>query len=174
MNHHFILTDEILWDYADGFLSLEEKKQVETWLNEHPESQTRLDHILMEKRAFATFPLEKPESGFSQQVMHAWTMEQKPAKRTAKAKHKDWIFWGAAGILLILFFIPFLLSPDALPTEPVSIPEKFVPQITVPSYDWTGLLNSSLTQFLLLITLALLGLKLLDKYLQVRYLHTAR
>ncbi|HAD13360.1 MAG TPA: hypothetical protein DCF33_13095 [Saprospirales bacterium] len=174
MNHHFILTDEILWDYADGFLSPEEKKQVEARLKEHPDSQARLDHILMEKRSFATFPLEKPESGFTQQVMHAWTMEQKPVKNASKVKHKDWIFWGAAGILLMLLFTPFLLAPDAPATEPVRIPEKFVPQITVPSYDWTGLLNSNLTQFLLLITLALLGLKLLDKYLQVRYLHTAR
>ncbi|MBL7809626.1 MAG: hypothetical protein JNN28_17530 [Saprospiraceae bacterium] len=173
MDHNFKLTDEILWDYADGFLPAEERIQVESWLRQHPESQVRLDHILVEKRAFASAPMEKPDSGFAQQVMNAWAQEHAPVKSTVAKKTLDWIFWAAGSILIFMVFVPFLLAPDAPATKPMQIPEKFVPQISVPAYDWAGLLNSHMTYFLILAILAFLSLKLLDKYLQVRKLQTA-
>lgn len=168
-----MLTDELLWDYADGFLSGDAKTQVENLLKTQPDAQQRLEQIMKEKRAFSGLTLEKPDSDFAKKVMGAWAAEQAPAKRASKAGHKDWIFWGASGILVALMFVPFLLAPDAPPAEPVRIPEKFIPQVSVPTYDWAGLLNSSSLQFLLMATLALLSLKLLDKYLQVKHLQAA-
>jgi hypothetical protein len=173
MENNFMLTDELLWDYADGFLSAEAKTQVENWLKTHPDAQQRLDQIMAEKRAFSGLTLEKPGADFALKVMNAWAAEQAPAKRASKAGNKDWIFWGASGILLALLFVPFLLAPDAPPSEPVRIPEKFIPQVSVPAFDWAGLLNNSSLQFMLMATLALLSLKLLDKYLQVKQLQAA-
>jgi anti-sigma factor RsiW len=173
MENNFMLTDELLWDYADGFLAVEAKTQVENWIRTHPDAQQRLDQIMAEKRAFSGLTLEKPDSDFAKKVMGAWVAEHAPAKRASKASHKDWIFWGASGILVALMFVPFLLAPDAPPSEPVRIPEQFIPQVSVPTYDWAGLLSSSSLQFLLMATLALLSLKLLDKYLQVKQLQAA-
>ncbi|HLP93698.1 MAG TPA: hypothetical protein VK168_06655 [Saprospiraceae bacterium] len=174
MEHKFMLTDDLLWDYADGFLSPEETRQVADFLQKHPEYQARLDQIHAEKRAFANLPLENADSGFAQQVMSAWAAEQQPAVATAKNKGNDWIFWAASSVIALLVFLPFLLpSKSAAPAKPLEIPEKWNPQWELPSYDWAGLFGNNTTYFLLLATLALLSLKLLDKYLQVRHLQTA-
>lgn len=45
MNNNFLLTDEHLWDYADGFLSAEENLRVEAYLHQHPEWQEHLDAL---------------------------------------------------------------------------------------------------------------------------------
>lgn len=168
-----MLTDEQLWDYADGFLEADEKQQIDAHLRQHPAQQARLDAILAEKRAFATVPLEKPNSDFAKQVMAAWVAEQNPVKASvpAKAKGQDWVLWGIAAVMLAMLFVPLWLAPSAAPTElSFQIPEEYVPQLQVPAFDWQGLFGSTWLRTLLLITMAFMSLKILDKYLQVRTL----
>jgi anti-sigma factor RsiW len=172
MENNFMLTDDLLWDYADGFLAGEEKIKVDAYLRQHPEQQARLDQILSEKRAFTGTSLEKPDSGFARQVMAAWATEQTPMKATAKAAAKgtDWVLWGIAAAFGLMIAVPFLLAPEAVPSGlNIQIPEQYIPQL--PSFDWAGILNSAVLRNGLLLLLGFMGLKLLDKYLQVRNLH---
>lgn len=166
-----MLTDELLWDYSDGFLEEAEKLQVEAYLRQHPEQQARLQGILAEKRAFSSLPLEKPGSDFASKVMTAWVAEQAPAKAgtIAKPKGRDWILWSIALAFGIMLALPFLMPASEAPTTlPLQIPADYMQQVQWPTFDWAGLLNSSLMSYLLLLTLAFMSLKLLDKYLQVR------
>ncbi|MDO8365473.1 MAG: hypothetical protein Q7T20_01665 [Saprospiraceae bacterium] len=171
MENNFMLTDDLLWDYADGFLEGEEKLRVDHYLRQHPEQQLRLDAILSEKRAFSAMPLEKPNTDFARQVMAAWSAEQAPAKAAAiaKSKGRDWILWGITLTFGLLIAAPFLLFPAATPAGvTIQIPEEYIPQFQVPTFDWAGFFSSALLRNTVLLTMAFMGLKLLDKYLQVR------
>ena len=77
MENKFLLTDEMLWDYADGFLSPAEKGQVEDYLRGNPEWKARLDMIQAEKRELFSMTLEAPNPGFADRVMAAWAAEQR-------------------------------------------------------------------------------------------------
>ncbi len=166
-----MLTDDILWDYADGFLEGEDKLRVDAYLRQHPEQQSRLDAIRAEKRAFLDLTLEKPNAGFAQQVMTAWAVEQAPAKiqAPAKAVGRDWVLWSIAAAFGLLIAIPFLLGSSASPSGlAFQIPEQYLLQVQVPTFDWAGFFNSAVLRNFLLLSMAFMGLKLLDKYLQVR------
>ncbi|MFN0214736.1 MAG: hypothetical protein ACKVT2_10810 [Saprospiraceae bacterium] len=169
MENNFMLTDDMLWDYADGFLLGEEKNRVDAYLRLHPEHQARLDAIFSEKRVFSTMNLEKPNADFAQKVMLAWAAEQSPEIKSAKANGRDWILWGMALSFGLLVGLSFLIAPAAAPTE-FTWPEQYMPQVQVPSFDWRGILESPILWNALLLTVAFMGLKLLDKYLQVRNL----
>ena len=170
-----MLTDELLWDYADGFLEGEEKLRVDAYLRQHPAQQTRLEAILAEKRAFSALPLETPKAGFAQQVMAVWAAERAlaPTVLPAKAKGRDWVLWGIAAAFGLMLAVPILLLPSAAPYMPQwEIPAEYVPQL--PMLDWAGLFSSALLRIAALLALAYGGLRILDKYLQVRTaLHVA-
>ena len=171
MENNFILTDDILWDYADGFLGGEEKLRVEAYLRQHPERNSRLEAILAEKRAFSAIPLENPDTGFAQKIMAAWSAEQAPEKAmgVVKGTGRDWILWGIAAAFGLMIAVPFLISPAAVPAEfTFQIPEEYIPR--VPTFDWAGFLSSAWLRNTLLLLTAFIGLKILDKYLQVRSL----
>ncbi len=164
-----MLTDDMLWDYADGFLGADEKLQVDAYLRQYPEQQERLNAILREKRSFSGLPLEKPKADFAQNVMAAWAASQAPVKSPASAKGRDWILWCIAAGFGLIMILPFWLSPAAAPSEfSVQIPDEYLPQLQAPNFDWAALFNSALLRNAMLLTLAFMSLKLLDKYLQVR------
>lgn len=166
MNNHFILTDDHLWDYTDGFLSDEEQRQVEAYLQQHPEHRARLLAIEAEKRALSALPLAKPQAGFADRVMAAWVAEQAHARAVAPAKPRDWIMLaitGAFGIFLLLALVLAIgAAPETVPT--LSIPEQYVPKM--PLIDWAGVLGSNIFRYSIMLMLTLLGLQVLDKYLQ--------
>ncbi|MBC7774215.1 MAG: hypothetical protein H7246_02155 [Phycisphaerae bacterium] len=171
MENNFMLTDDLLWDYADGFLEGDEKLRVDAYLRQHPEQQARLEAIMAEKRAFSGLTLEKPNAGFAQQVIAAWAAEQAPAKalQPLKAKGHDWILWGIAAAFGLMIAVPFLMAPTAAPAEfAFRVPEEYIPQIQVPTFDWVGFISSAWLRNTVLLTMAFMGLKILDKYLQVR------
>ena len=168
MENNFLLSDDMLWDYADGFLEDAEKLQVEAYLQQHPEQRYCLDSILREKRAFAALPLEKPQSGFADRVMAAWVAEQTQARAVAPAKPRDWVLLSIAGVFGLFLFGAFILViAMALESVPmVSIPEAYMPQ--VPVLDWAAILINPAFRYSLILLLAFLILQILDKYLQQR------
>jgi hypothetical protein len=106
--------------------------------------------------------------------MTAWTAEQtaKKAPVNVKAIERDWVLWGIAAAFGLIIVLPFLLSPSAAPSDiTLQIPEQYMPQVQVPTFDWAGFMNGASLRNFLLLTLTFMGLKLLDKYLQVRNLH---
>ncbi len=167
MENNFLLTDDMLWDYVDGFLEGSEKLQVEAYLQQHPAQRKRLESIQEEKRAFASLTLEKPAAGFADRVMAAWVSEQ--TLRVAPAKPRDWILLSIAGVigffLLVAFALVIAMAPEAAPL--LTIPEQYVP--TVPVIDWAMIFGSNIFRYGLILTLALFTLQILDKYLQQRH-----
>lgn len=173
MENNFMLTDTMLWDYADGFLQADEKLRVEAYLRQHPEQQAHLEAIMAEKRAFTGLVFDKPDTGFANQVMAAWAAEQTPSTVLLpnKAKGRDWILWSIAAAFALIMSVPFIISSAASPGDVVlQIPAQYVPQFQFPAFDWAGFFDSALLRNTALLTIAFLGLKLLDKYLQVRNL----
>lgn len=167
MDHNLLLTDEILWDYADGFLSPAEQEQVTTYLEGHPEWAQRLQAILDEKRELFSLPLESPNPGFADRVMAAWAAEQVHVKATQKGN--DWIIRLIAAIFGLFILTPVIVMVvGALQLSPADAPAYTLP--TLPDVDWSAWLNSPLLQYALLLTLAFAGLRFLDKYLQHRRL----
>jgi len=163
MENKFLLTDDLLWDYADGFLAAPDNTRVEAYLQQHPEWQARLRSILDEKQLLATMPLESPDPGFTDRVMAAWTAEQTQAK-SAKGS-KDWIIR-----LIVLAFGLFVITPvivmlvAALQMAPAELPT--VPMPELPAIDWTTLAASPILTYGLLLLFAVSVLRLLDKILQ--------
>ena len=167
MENNFLLTDELLWDYADGFLEEATVLQVDAYLKQHPEQRKRLSSIEAEKRAFAALPLEKPRAGFADGVMAAWVSEQAAARAVAPVKPRDWVIstiTGLMGVLMLLFFVIVVAMAPGM--EPMTIPDQYIPK--VPLIDWTLLFESPVLRYGMMLTLVLLVLKTLDKYLQQR------
>lgn len=163
-----MLTDDLLWDYADGFLDGQEKLQVETFLQHNPAQKARLDAILAEKRLLSNLSPEVPPSDFSKKVMAAWAIEQAP--EVQKNRGRDWILWSIGLLFGLMLIAPMVMLFLSVPADfTVQIPQEYVPQL--PRFDWAALLDSALLRNTLLFSLALMSLKILEKYLQVRYLN---
>ncbi|MCB9344415.1 MAG: hypothetical protein R3A50_08315 [Saprospiraceae bacterium] len=174
MKNNFLLTDEMLWDYADGFLDDQSKLQVDQYLQQHPEHEKRLKSILAEKQLFASIPAEKPRKGFADSVMSAWVAEQATMKASSPVKTRDWVvsvLMGAMCLLLLgLFGLMFILAPDLEPTAMPSI-EDYASKM--PVIDWGLLFESPVLRYGMMFAFALLAIKTLEKYLLQRKLSTA-
>jgi anti-sigma factor RsiW len=165
MENHFLMTDDILWDYADGFLSNQEKLQVDAYLTQHPEWHVRLQAVLAEKRELSALPLEAPAPGFSDRVMAAWAAEHVATK--AAAKGDDWIVR-----LIAVVFGLFVLTPvvvmvvAALRLSPEEAPALELPQVALPTVSMEAWLDSAFLQYGLLLAFVFIGLRFLDKVLR--------
>lgn len=157
MNHsnHFLVTDELLWDYADGLLSQEEKQQLDMYLVQHPEHLVRLSYIQKEKMTLHTFGPESPRAGFADKVMATWVSEQMHQSATlAQKDRKVFLFPLTLGILLVTALTytlviaikgisvgHFSIPKDQLPTIPtlsLSIITNFLTNTTVQMAIFTG------------------------------------
>lgn len=161
MENNFLLTDDMLWDYADGFLETKDKVRVDAYLLQHPEHRERLDAILAEKRAFAALPLEKPKAGFADRVMAAWAAEQAHAQATKPGK--DWMIYIISAVFGL--FIMSALVMAGMQQAPAQLPVE-LPQM--PAFDWGAIFSNRVLQYGLYFSLALLALKFVEKYLEQR------
>lgn len=155
----------MLWDYADGFLSPEEKRQVDEYLQQHHEEMPRLDAILAEKKHFTALPPERPNAGFADRVMAAWVSEQAGSRQFVAPKGKDWIIYSIAvamGLFLLLPILMIFLSAPASATD--VIPAQYMPQ--TPVIPWAGIFTSPVMRFGLPLVLLFFSFRLLDQYLQ--------
>jgi len=167
MENHFLLTDDMLWDYADGFLSDKEKKQVEAYLAQHPEWSIRLETILAEKQELAALPLTAPMHGFSDRVMAAWAAERVQSK--AEAKGDDWIVRLIAVVFGLFILVPtVVMVVAALQLSPAEATAIDVPQVSLPAIPVEDWVVSAVVQYGLLLAFVVIGLRFLDKVLQHR------
>ncbi|HRI58188.1 MAG TPA: hypothetical protein PK228_00615 [Saprospiraceae bacterium] len=164
MENNFLLTDDLLWDYADGFLTAEEKIRVDAYLRQHPEWQERLDAILIERHAFHSLPLEKPRPDFSDRVMAAWAVETHAAN-TATGKGKDWIIYLISAVLGLFICAAFVVA--GMQAAPTQLPVE-LPKISAYNYEWSAIFGNQVLQYGLFFVLALITLKFVEKYLEQR------
>ena len=165
MENNFLLTEDMLWDYADGFLVPEERMQVDAYLRQHPEHQSRLDTILAEKRVFAALPLDRPKAGFADRVMAAWVAEQSGNRSLAPQKGRDWIIYCIAAAMGIFMLLPIVLIAISAPTIGTDIiPAEYLPQ--TPVIPWVKIFTSPVMRFGLPLSLLFFCFRFLDQYLQ--------
>jgi hypothetical protein len=163
MEPSFELTEDMLWDYADGLLSPAEKTQVDKYLDVHPEQRAMLDAIVAEKRHFSALPLEHPDAGFADRVMAAWATEQSGKTDISSDKSRDWIIYGIGGLLAVFLLLPiamiFVSAPDA---APMGIdPSSYIPEI-----PWEQIFSGPVARFGMPLALLFFAFRFLDQYLQ--------
>ena len=164
------ITEEIIWDYADGFLAPREYRELEDQLKLQPEWQARLELILAEKRAFKASTLENPGEGFASQVMTAWATEQVALSKKPVVAKPDWVLRGIAGVISAVMIWVFVLMLGAAPeTGLFNIAESYMPEL--PSIDWGSITDSIFIRYSMILLLAWLTLQILDKYLQQQNLY---
>lgn len=164
MENNLMLSDDLLWDYADGFLTAEEKARVEAALANHPEWCERLEAVQAEKRAFHALPLEKPKPGFSDRVMAAWATESHSAY-VATAKGKDWVVYLVSTVLGLFICVAFVVA--GMQAGPKTLPSGLeVPK--VPELQWEQVVGNVAVRYGAYLMLAVLMLKLVERYLQQR------
>ena len=165
MENNFLLTEDMLWDYADGFLAQEDKMKVDAYLRQYPEQQARLDVILNEKRGFAALPLERPKAGFADRVMAAWVAEQTGSPSVAPDKGKDWIIYCIAAAMGFFILLPIVLIAISAPANATDIiPAEYMPQ--APVVPWGKIFTGPVMRFGLPLTLLFFCFRFLDQYLQ--------
>lgn len=168
MNTPFILTDDMLWDLADGLLTGPEKIRVEAYLAQNLTATQQFQAILNEKKQLKQQPLEVPQTTFSQQVMAAWVAEQPNLSTQSSAnKGRDWIFWALLLALGGVFTIPFWLvaGANSVPTT-LQMPTDYT--LELPQVDLSALASLAWLRNLSILVLSYMGLMILDKYLQVK------
>lgn len=168
MDNHFLLTDDLLWDYADDFLPADEKQRVDAYLRQHPEWQKRLDALLAEKRALRELPLESPRPGFAESVMAAWAVEQVQVNTKVALRKKDWVVYAVTGVfgLFILGAVIALVVALLQSAAPVELPDT---GFSLPSAESVGsTLNSQAVQYAVLLGLGLTFLVFMEKYFHQR------
>ncbi|MBK8556120.1 MAG: hypothetical protein IPL65_10310 [Lewinellaceae bacterium] len=170
MNQPFLLTDDLLWDYIDGFLDAPEQLRVEAYLSEHPAWQAKLAAIKAEQQQLMAAPLEKPDTLFADKVLRAWASEQvgEHALQSAPAQ-RDWIIRAFAIVMGVLLTAPLLLFVmSAVKAKPSNLPPISIPSVDMgPMLDWISL---PAVQLGMVSLLALGFLQLLDRYLHAKLL----
>ena len=162
MDKNLLLTDELLWDYADDLLEASERQRVREALGQQPEAARQLAAILAEKKDFAALPLELPGNGFADRVMTAWASEQMQAQPAAK-KGRDWmilLITGGFGLLLIFPLLALIIT--AIRSGAATLPADF----KLPSINLTGVLANSTLHYAIGLAFVFFALRLLDRYLQ--------
>ncbi len=161
MEKNLLLTDDLLWDHADGLLDASDQQRVAQFLHQSPEAERRLAAILAEKKSFATLPLEVPGHGFTGRVLAAWTLEQMQPAATIK-KGRDWMVILITGVFGLTLLLPlFALIITALRTN-AALPTTY----SLPTVDWTMVLGNPILHYVIGLAFIFFTLRLLDKYLQ--------
>lgn len=123
------ITEDQLWDYAEGRLPAPEKPAVEQWLAGDPGRRRQLEDIRLISGALSGGEAEQPSLRFAARVMEAWDTEQ--ALRTAPLKtHTDKRVVYAVGGLLVLTLAFFLGTLFTSSHPGLLRPEEQVNRIT--------------------------------------------
>ncbi len=163
------LTDDLLWDYADGFLTTDERQGVDAHLQQYPSDRARLNVILEEKQALAVMPMEQAKRGFADRTMALWVAEQVKSGQvsvTPRSKN-DRIVYIIMAVLCVLLLLPFLTFFGASPEATVTEPKVTVPQWQQP--DWTSPELVSVLRYALVLIAGIVVTLLVEWWLRLRH-----
>jgi hypothetical protein len=155
--------EEKLWEYIDGLSSDEDKASINRLLHSDPEWKLKYDELVELNRILNTSELEQPSMRFAQNVMEEIVKQHiAPATKTYINKK---IIYGIGGFLLTMLLGLIIYFIANLQLQQGSTSSTFSAEMG--KMNWSELLNSSYTNIFLLVTLVL-GLMLLDRYLNIR------
>lgn len=171
MNNNIIVTEDILWEYADGLLAPDAKALVDKYLAQQPSLREQLEAILQEKRAFASLPLERPAADFADTVMAAWAAQQR--QKPAAVPQRDWGLWAIVAGMGSLLAVPLLwamMTGDFAGGggSSLRLPEFEMP-LALQNFDLLAALRSPVSQFGFYLALALMSVQMLEKILRYRH-----
>lgn len=154
--------EERLWDFIDGTSNLNEKMEIARLLETNPAWQKAYIAMLDMNASLLETTLEEPSMRFSKNVMEE-IAKHKIAPSTKSYVNKK-IIYGIAGFFLTLIagLLAYLFTQiDFSQQGLTSLPSDY---LSIKLSDQT---NSTLLNIFLMVD-AVLGLMLLDKYLQKR------
>jgi hypothetical protein len=155
--------EEKLWEYIDGLSTEEEKASINRLLHSDPEWKLKYNELVELNRILSISDLEQPSMRFAQNVMEEIAKQHiAPATKTYINKK---IIYGIGGFLLTMLLGLIVYFIASLQLQQGSASSSFSEEIG--SLNWSGLLNSTYTNIFLLVTLVL-GLMLLDRYLNIK------
>ena len=111
------ITNEQLWDLADGLFSDAQRIEMEEKIKQNSELKRRFDTILAEKRLFSISLMEKPKSDFAAQLLQNWQEEQTSVS-TANYTLLKVVF--AVFLLLSVVLSGFLFFSQSV-SEPIQV-----------------------------------------------------
>lgn len=153
------ITNDILWDFADGLLPTTQQKEVELLLANNPALQQQLNVILQKKALLSYNELEQPSVDFASNLLGKWALIQ-------QTQHLETIPVSSNIRFLKILFISFIamsisLSYIVFSTNNISEPLQIgIPTIEIP---WSKI------SFMLVSILAMLSVLLLEKMMLIRY-----
>jgi regulatory protein YycI of two-component signal transduction system YycFG len=154
--------EERLWDFIDGTSNPNEKMEITRLLETNPAWQKAYLAMLDMNASLLETTLEEPSMRFSKNVMEE-IAKHKIAPSTKSYVNKK-IIYGIAGFFLTLIagLLAYLFTQiDFSQQGTISLPADFF------SVKFSDQTNSTLLNIFLMVD-AVLGLMLLDKYLQKR------
>src|SRR2546428_14157905 len=110
------VTEEQLWDYADGLLSAHEAKEVEALIASDQSLQRKLEEIRAISKSLAAMDLQSPSADFTSKVISAWKTElASPRPSTLKTFVNKKIIYGIVGLFVerILALLVYALATTA-------------------------------------------------------------
>jgi hypothetical protein len=152
------ITDDILWDFADGLLSNAQQKEIEQLLANNPALQQQLNIILQQKALFSSSDLERPNLDFSATLLEKWALEPQAQPAEVAPVSSNILLLKilfASFVALSLGLLYFAFSTNTV-SEPLQIE---IPNIEFP---WSKI------SFILVSILAMLGVRLLEKMIVFR------
>jgi hypothetical protein len=125
------ITDEQLWDLADGLLSNAQKIEIEQELKLNAALQIRFGQIQTQKTLFSMSEMEKPKSDFAAQLLQNWQTEQQSVSLETNTIATNHLLlkmvFGLFGLLSITLF--YIVFSNQGTSEIIDVP---LPSITMP------------------------------------------
>jgi hypothetical protein len=168
-----IQIEQRLWDYIDGLSSPEERSTIQTLLAENIEWQRKYKELLNIHQLMTASELDAPSMRFTKNVMEEIARHQvAPAAKTYINKNIIRTI-GAFFLTMIAGFLVYCLGQFKWSTgNSVPLPAKYNVNVNInkinteiEKFDWSRIFNSAYTNIFMFV-LAILGLVLLDMYLQ--------
>lgn len=161
--------EDRLWDFIDGVSSPAEKTAVEELIAANAEWMRKYKELLDVHQLMSSSPLDEPSMRFTRNVMEEIARHQvAPATKTYINKN---VIRGIGGFFLsmILGLIAFFIVQVKMSKSTASAPDLKLPSVdfSTPAVD-LGKVLGSLPGMLFMFITVVMGLVLLDLYLQRR------
>ena len=158
--------EERLWEYIDGISNEAERLDIEVMLKTVPEWKLKYDELSQLHQMIHSTELESPSMRFTQNVMEEITKYYvAPATRTYLNKK---IIYGIGGFFIVMILGLLVYSLAAVNWSAGGSSGGSL--VNLDKIEWNKLWNNGYTNIFMMVN-TVLGLVLLDKYLEKRKAH---
>ena len=151
--------EQQLWNYIDGFASIEEKSSIERQLESNLEWKNKYHELLQTNQLLKSSELEQPSLRFTKNVMDAIAKYQIAPATKNYINNK--IIWGI-GAFFILMIVGFLVYGFAQMNLTYKTESNY--KVDLPKVDLSPFFSNSWVNAFMMINIVI-GLALLDRIL---------